>query len=472
VAPHSRGIDRPYITADGSSGPYRGRVYVNAHLTAERSDSGARAPRALALYRSLDHGATIEAPVLLPMPDVRLHTTPGEVVVLSDGTVVALYSEYRTCVNESGGSVRCTDGRPSIIRAYWSTDGGATLSKPVAVGRTTADPMPMVLAVDRSNGPFRDRLYAAWIDSIPGSRATRLMLTFSADKGKTWSPARAASDNVPFEPPLKGPSVTRPALAVNRAGVIGLAWYDERESAGHEHLSGELGYHFRFAASLDGGETFTPSVRVSTFPARDQRAEALHAVTLPPLRELESVDSWISILPFWVGHTSGLAADASGVFHPAWIDGRTGYAQLWTAPVRVAGNAYPNGSRELALLTDLSRDAAIELSGINWDRASGALTAELRVRNRSDRRLAIRALRVIGIAAGVGTPAVLNADNGIEGPGAVWTLAAELAPGQVSSPRSLRFSLSNLHQATGGRVGSGFVGDLLHLDARVLGLRR
>jgi hypothetical protein len=35
------------------------------------------------------------------------------------------------------------------------------------------------------------------------------------------------------------------------------------------------------------------------------------------------------------GDTAGLAADAAGVFHPLWIDNRTGIHQMWTAAVTV-----------------------------------------------------------------------------------------------------------------------------------------
>jgi hypothetical protein len=40
--------------------------------------------------------------------------------------------------------------------------------------------------------------------------------------------------------------------------------------------------------------------------------------------------------PLWLGDTAGLCADADGVFHPLWIDNRTGERQVWTATFRVA----------------------------------------------------------------------------------------------------------------------------------------
>ena len=49
-------------------------------------------------------------------------------------------------------------------------------------------------------------------------------------------------------------------VAVNRDGVVGVLWYDRREA------NDNLAYHARFAASFDGGLTFSPSVRVSAAP--------------------------------------------------------------------------------------------------------------------------------------------------------------------------------------------------------------
>jgi hypothetical protein len=76
-----------------------------------------------------------------------------------------------------------------------------------------------------------------------------------------------------------------------------------------------LAYHtgnpvvVRLRVSLDGGETWQPSVQVN---------EKASKAPYDRVRD-----------------TAGLAADASGSFHPAWIDDRTGKRQVWTASVRV-----------------------------------------------------------------------------------------------------------------------------------------
>jgi hypothetical protein len=61
--------------------------------------------------------------------------------------------------------------------------------------------------------------------------------------------------------------------------------------------------------SLDGGETWQPSVQIN---------EKTIKVSVWELRD-----------------TAGLVADADGTFHPTWIDDRTGTTQVSTATVAV-----------------------------------------------------------------------------------------------------------------------------------------
>ena len=98
-------------------------------------------------------------------------------------------------------------------------------------------------------------------------------------------------------------------VAVNKGGVVGVLWYDRREA------NDNLAYHTRFAASFDGGLTFSPSVRVSAAP-NDPTAQ----------RDAQ---------PFVAtgGDTAGLTAAADGRFHAVWIDNRTGRQQVWTAAI-------------------------------------------------------------------------------------------------------------------------------------------
>ena len=98
-------------------------------------------------------------------------------------------------------------------------------------------------------------------------------------------------------------------VTVSRDGVVDVPCYDRREA------NDNPAYHARFAASFDGGLTFSPSVRVSAAP-NDPKAQ----------RDGQ---------PFVAtgGDTAGLTAAADGRFHAAWIDNRLGLQQVWTAAI-------------------------------------------------------------------------------------------------------------------------------------------
>ena len=135
------------------------------------------------------------------------------------------------------------------------------------------------------------------------------MLTLSRDKGVNWSQPVALSDEARASVESEDKAIRRyaflPSVAVNRAGVVAVTWYDA--TRGGSTLSSNV----RLKASLDGGSTWLPSVRVTEFVSRSN----------PDADES------------WVGHTAGLAADASGVFHPLWVDNRTGVRQVFTTTV-------------------------------------------------------------------------------------------------------------------------------------------
>lgn len=141
---------------------------------------------------------------------------PGNPVVLSDGTLVAAYREFvRETASElrpsqystiTLGDVNNDPSRPNnqivVIR---SEDGGTSLTQAIPVADSyiyfyprTLSTFP-ALAADNSMTPFRDRIYMVWNDSYSGR--SQIMLSYSGDKGKTWSLPKAINDDTPFEPP-------------------------------------------------------------------------------------------------------------------------------------------------------------------------------------------------------------------------------------------------------------------------------
>jgi hypothetical protein len=318
IAIDTRSVDRTYVTVDDSQGPFRGRVYVHGYLQQPRDANGTALAAAFVLYASSDGGASFTHAVVRPgtQPGTPWFF-PANAVVSTDGTLVALMAELdkdkRNMFrgrSDAASAPSVPDGTLGVIR---SRDGGETIEATSTITDVFYDwRVPQLsmssLAIDRSAGRFRNRLYAVWPDARV-DRRTQIFLSSSDDVGRTWSRPRIVSDDALTLKPGDRPNEFMPMVAVNKAGIVGISWYDRRDNADN------LGYFARFAASLDGGATFRPSIRVSS-----------HA-------NLTDVGDTL----FNSGDTAGLTADADGVFHPLWIDNRTGVHQMWTTTVKVRG---------------------------------------------------------------------------------------------------------------------------------------
>jgi hypothetical protein len=292
-------IDRPFLVVDNTRSAYRGRLYCSASVMSEvEGVSG------LCVFTSKDGGRTWGIPEPLPM-DASYE--PGGMcnpVVLSDGTLVVLYDVWNR-YDERGS-------RERMLLVARSTDGGATFgqaSAPFAyfsVGRAPLS-IPM-MAASPANIRHKDRLYAVWC--AEEDRGARVEFAYSDNRGDTWQGHQTLSENEG----KKGMSTLAflPCIAVNRAGVVGVSWYDTRGLP-----AGAKGWNLRFRASLDGGKSWLSSVRVTEKVSRFKTG------------------GWDSDSPAWPGHTAGLAVTTDGVFHPLWIDNRTGVRQVWTANVTI-----------------------------------------------------------------------------------------------------------------------------------------
>jgi len=288
-------LDRPYLAVDCSSGSYRGRLYCASMLQ---------------FHVSADQGQTF-AGLRYAVPKHSVDPMPSNPVVLSDGTVVCAYRDWRQDLHALPG-----------IGVMASEDGGRTLrelawvpawrGESCEVGKFWFLPQLAVDATSQGNrgsGAFRDRLYAVWDDGN-GPLRVRILFAYSSDKGRTW-----VGPTVVSEQPADGSwgyGAHMPAVAVNKDGVVAVSWYDRR---GLPDVRTDRvpyygpGCNVRLRVSLDGGETWQPSVQVN-----EQEIRA----TAWDLRD-----------------NASLVADAAGVFHPCWSDDRTGVLQAWTARVDV-----------------------------------------------------------------------------------------------------------------------------------------
>lgn len=275
--------DRPFLVTDGSGGKRDGLIHCFAASTEPL----------VALSRDGGNSFSAWKPLLktgTPFP-------MGNGVRLSDGTLVVSYG------------LRLADKFPSpaALTVARSTDGGQSYREAPTVARLmfSNNGQPS-LAADPASRAYKDRLYLVWPDQTPIGQ--RVWLARSQDRGETWSKPVLLNEQSGEGEAAKRYDSFLAAVAVNKTGVIGVMWYDSRDL-----LAKRRTWNIRFRASLDGGETWLPSVRVTN-------RESLFK---------EGVKST------WPGDTAGLVADADGVFHAAWVDNRTGVRQIWTAAIRV-----------------------------------------------------------------------------------------------------------------------------------------
>jgi hypothetical protein len=169
------------------------------------------------------------------------------------------------------------------------------------------------LALDTSPGPRHGTLYAVWLDAGDGSY--QVMTAASPDGGTTWSEPVRVNDN-------QGASnQSNPAIAVDGEGFLGVSWNDRRADPT------DLCYQPYFAASADGGASFSPNVELGqdlTCPAGS------HAEGTP----LDSDYRYLN-----GGDTQGIVGLPRGGFHLAWINGGAGQMQLWSSIVAIARQA-------------------------------------------------------------------------------------------------------------------------------------
>jgi len=463
-------VDRPYVVVDESGSSYRGTIYIYGLIT-HRSVDGENVGLSVALWRSRDRGVTYEGPILRAPNNKELTFHPANGVVLSDGTLIFPIAELDSNKRNDGyvgSSYRKADVSNGTLKVIVSRDGGASIEPAFKVSdiyydwREEATSIPS-LAADSGSLEFKDRVYAAWADGRHGR--TQILVSYSKDKGRTWSKPQIVSDDQPTMG--DGPNQFMPTVAVNRNGVVAVMWYDRRDAPD------SFGYSVRVSASLDGGDTWQPSVRVSEAPKTLDTSGTL-PVTGGAWRS-SGGSLRISLYRYeWIagGHTAGMAADANGNFHPFWVDNRTGVSQIWTAPVAVKGSVNRNGSPELSALEDISTFVSVELSACSYDTASKIVSCSARLKNTSAKAiLGPLKVRVIAMKSELGHPNIVNANNGASGAGAVWDFGTKLngkslEPNEISETKEFRFQLSNPKPF---RQGDYFKFMLVELEARVLG---
>jgi hypothetical protein len=476
--------ERSFMTVDTTNGPRAGWIYLQGAGSVCVPGVRCANPQAYYFQYSADGGRTFSSQ-LVPVADGNYNIGFGPGVVLSDGTYVAPMGEWKSATPLYQGGVATSrvpvsvishDGRwanaaLNVFRAKFDKPNWPLSVEVSPVGDWFLDrgwnrSSMAVMAVDSSAGPFKDRIYIVWPDV--GSGRSQILLSYSSDQGRTWSKPRVIDDNRAWANNSSGPDDIHGKVTVNQQGVVGVSWYDRRENADN------LGWTVRFRASFDGGETFTPSAKVSDVPYLPEKTDPmpLYAFGRRWKDRNESLLLGVHSFHYSGGHTAGLAASADGNFHVLWVGNSTGVPQLWTAPVTVKGEVYKNGSPESAKLVDVSGKVKINFTNRRLLRSSRIVETDVEIENLSDDTLhGPLKLRVLDLYSQLGVPQFVNADAGGKGEGAIFDLTSlldggQLKPHAISKPKRIRIQMTELD--TLRPLGSFAIFTLADFSSRVL----
>jgi len=314
--PGSKSADRPFIACSERGGAAEVHVVSKGPIRIFGQRAAPWSPDFdLAQFSSSrDLGETFDFPRLLltDYPKEMLNVTSG-MVAPGDGRIVVglqtfppqdllaapLTARYVTISSEDGGR---TFSDPAPI-ATWHTWGHANEGRSIfglGFAGLAADPRTPA------------SLHAAWLDLVDGFY--RVMSARSSDGGRHWSPAGRVEDAAPRA------DSSNPAIAVDGNGVVGIVWNDRRGDLT------ERCYRTFFAASFDGGETFSKNVPVDSRPT----------CTIPA-SEADPVKSEFRFKNG--GDTQGIVGLPPGGFRLAWIGGAApgeSGIPLSTAAIRIS----------------------------------------------------------------------------------------------------------------------------------------
>lgn len=469
------GIDRPYLAVDRSDGQFRDRVYISA--TGTGFGMGGERASGVDFFVSEDSAQSFAG------PHTRLELGGGWVygmgnsVILSNGNIITVFGVSRSQPGSKEWQTTTEDSSSAMLKVTINEWGGSWPRFPQRTTRTigewhmnrsVASAQIPAIAVDRAQGPFRDRLYVTWADERRGQ--LDVYTSYSSDGGNTWTAPNLISESGSVGLKSERRDAVLPVVAVNGPGVVAVAWADRREERD------SLGWRYRLSASLDGGETWLRSVAVSEASATfggdedwtlEGRAQPVtRGPDIPALRASVMFGRFFGGL----GDTGGIAVGPEGVFFPFWVDNRTGVFQLWTAPVTVRGIVARHGDPSLGRMTNVSDRVSLRISEESYDRREDLVTIGMRLRNNSrDTIHGPVKLRILELTGRLGSMRILGSENGLESEGAVLDLSGGLPVGLL--PPGEESDVVRIQVRVGEPLPlprAGFVRELVRIEGLLL----
>ena len=291
-----RGHDHPTMITD----PKSGRLYILSSFI-KRNTSGERIGYAY-LNHTDDWKTFKDSASLFAVGKNNSNTLTA--AVHPSGNVILPYIEHPSD-NHSHEDIRNAGG--SLIRYAYTKDGTnytgpLLLTDNIGIAKGFA-----VMAIDQ-HSKYKGRMYFVKNTGTNPAHSNGLFIKYADKLEGPWSHDIRIDHNE-----NKEKFIRTSAIAVNRNGVIGIAWVDRRNDP---DLKKNDVY---FTVSVNGGISFEREIRVTD----------VNSDPLVPGNG-KTGERFMS-----GGDYMGLAAKADGSFQVVWADSRSGVFQLYTSNITI-----------------------------------------------------------------------------------------------------------------------------------------
>lgn len=244
------GVDKNWICADQTGGPYSNYVYCT--MTSSGGGNFSRSTDFGATFQNTATFSTQGLPGMMPCVGAYGDIQGGAVYVVTNGgsSSNSTYTFYRSL---NGGS-----SFTQMSSQNWAGYVGTFVNGRHSVSNMRTRPYPFI-AADNSFGPNRGRLYGVYATNDPPGSGNKpdIYCRYSDNGGQTWSAAVRVNDDINYTANHQ----FEPAIWCDKStGRLYVQWMDTREDPS------SLAALIYASYSDDGGETFAPNQAVSNEP--------------------------------------------------------------------------------------------------------------------------------------------------------------------------------------------------------------
>jgi hypothetical protein len=261
------------------------------------------------INKSLDGGISFSKPLTFRFSNLNSNTlTP---VLLSDRSKLIPFMTFQRSALMPDGSQKSEWLQPGMHWLIPFNVKTTSFKTPLFIGQSCERGFP-VLAVDKSEAAFKDRLYY----TCSNQTNNEILFYYSSTKGRSWSSPAVVKKYHNQIKTTRNSFTGIPQVVVNSKGVVGVVSQDRTDDP--EWKCQQL----YFTASFDGGLTFQTPYKVSTVPS----CMAIKA------------NSWAGLRYSSGGDYLGFIAKPEGNFQVTWADSRGVLSQLYMAEIRANNN--------------------------------------------------------------------------------------------------------------------------------------